>query len=600
VRGLFERARRDPTGAIVIAALVLAVCLYAPTLARGLVNYDDPWLVADNWLVQHPSWDSLRTILFDLHSPKRFVLTPEYLPVRDLSMMLDFAVWGHWYPGFHITNLVIYCASIALWFGALSAFGIDRKVVAIAVLLWAVHPSHAESVAWITERKGLLAMMFAGACTLGYARYRSGSDLRWLVLAAACAAASVWSKAPGAFAIAALAGLELILPHRRASWRRSLAGLGTIAVVGALAFVPVLVLARSSAVVGDHVVMPASRLEAVLGVHGFYIEMAAMMMRNAVSYPISTHGPSAMQIALGAVALATLVAAVAIPRRGRWSPPAEVRAGAAIWLFGWLPVSHLVLPLQMIFVADRYMLFATLGTSLILAAGIARVPRPAVRNALLAVVVLAAGMRTLDAQSSWASSRTLWQRAVKSNPDDGNAWAMYVDAVVRTFETAGDHEQAEAVVAEALRHSEAPRLLFRQSLLVLGSDRPRGIELMRRAANGGEAIAMSNLALLLLDDPGKRDEALEWARRGVKLRPNAHAERTLGKVALAMHRNAEALTAFEAAYALEPLNLANRFNLGLALVELGRTADARAQFEACLGDPAIAPRAKAMLEQLPR
>jgi protein O-mannosyl-transferase len=599
LRGLLAYVRREPAATWLVVSLIAAAALYASTLGRGLVNYDDPWLVADNWILRDPSWDSVRTVLFDLHSPRRFVLTPEYLPIRDLSIMADFAIWGDWYPGFHITNLAIYLVSIALWFAALRRFGIDRTICAIAVLLWAIHPSHAESVAWITERKGLLAVMFAGACALGYARFRSGDGTRWLALAGTMAVFAVWSKATGAFAIASLVGLELALPALRASWRRALVALAVVGVVASAAFVPVLLLARESAVVGSETQLPGSRCAAVLGIHGFYLRAAAMTIRNSVSYPLSQLGPSALDIVLGAVGLAAMIAIAVVPRAGRWAPPVPLRAGAAIWLFGWLPISHLILPLQMVFVADRYLLFPTLGVCVMAAVGIAAINNPIARRALIATVLLAAALRTLDAQASWRNATTLWERAVVSNPYDGNAWAMYVDAIAGDLEHDGDRVLAERVIAEGLEHTSSPRLLLRQALIVLGTDRPRGLALMRRAAEGGEPIAMSNLALLLLADRAK-DEALAWARQGAQLRPNAHAQRTLGKVALAMGRNDEALSAFQHAFELEPHNLANRFNLGLVLVALHRTDEARRHLEACANDPIIGPRARELLASLPR
>jgi hypothetical protein len=203
-----------------VAALVVAALLYAPTLGRGLTNYDDPWLYAANHVVQQPSWASLRMIFGDLDATHRYVLGAEYLPVRDLSVMLDYALFGDWYPGFHAMSLAIYLGAIALWYAALRAFGIERNLAGLALLVWAIHPSHAESVAWLAERKGVLAMMFAGAAALGYARYRGGARVRWLVLAALSAGCAVWSKAPAAFAIAALVPLECVLPGR-VTWRRS-------------------------------------------------------------------------------------------------------------------------------------------------------------------------------------------------------------------------------------------------------------------------------------------------------------------------------------------------------------------------------------------
>ncbi len=186
---LVERLRRDPGLACTVLAIVLAAALYAPTLGRGLVNYDDPWLVHDNFIVQHPSLASLHAIFLDTSRDTRFVLGAEYLPVRDLSVMLDAAIWDDTYAGYHATSLALYLGAIAAWFAALSAFGIDRRIAGVAVLVWAVHPTHAESVAWLAERKGVLAALFAALAMLGYARFRSGRGVPSLVLAALAAVA---------------------------------------------------------------------------------------------------------------------------------------------------------------------------------------------------------------------------------------------------------------------------------------------------------------------------------------------------------------------------------------------------------------------------
>jgi protein O-mannosyl-transferase len=219
VRSLIQRFRRDPGLAYLALALVAAIVLYAPTLGRGLVNYDDPWLYRDNTILHHPTWAGVATVLTDLDSPQRFQLSPEYLPIRDLSVMADYAIWGEHYGGFHLTSLLIYLAAIAIWFAALTELGIARPIAGLALLVWAVHPSHAESVAWLAERKGVLGMLWAGTCALGYARYRAGRSAWWLVLAITGGVFAVWSKAIAAFAVAALGALELALPERRVSWR---------------------------------------------------------------------------------------------------------------------------------------------------------------------------------------------------------------------------------------------------------------------------------------------------------------------------------------------------------------------------------------------
>jgi hypothetical protein len=548
--------------------------------------------------VQHPSWSSLHTIFFDLDSPRRFTLAPEYLPVRDLSIMLDYAIWGTTYQGFHVTNLLLYLASIALFYTLLVEFGVDKTIAGIAALVFAVHPSHAESVAWITERKGLLGIAFALACGTAYARFRSGAGVRWLALAMVTAICAVWSKAPAAFAVGALAGLELVLPARRVSWRRSLAGLAAVGTVAALAFVPVVMLATSSSVVGSS--GHAGRLEMVLGVHGFYLRLATMTVANALSYPIATHGPSGIDIALGVIGLVAIIATAALRR-----VPAELRAGAMLWLFGWLPASHLVLPLQMIVVADRYALIPTLGIALAVAVGCARISHVRLRAAVVAVIALAGALRTLDAQSNWASTEALWTRTVASNPDDGDAWSFYAEAL----DEAGDPALAATVVDEGLAHVDSRRLLLRKALLLVNSGhRAEAMPLFLRAAQAGEPKAMANLALLELADaekpgasPSLLADALDWARRGAAAAPtSAHAHRTHGKVALAAQHPDEALAAFTSAYELEPQNLGNRFNLALALLALHRPGEAIPHLEACAADPELAARASAALDDARR
>jgi tetratricopeptide (TPR) repeat protein len=204
-----------------------------------------------------------------------------------------------------------------------------------------------------------------------------------------------------------------------------------------------------------------------------------------------------------------------------------------------------------------------------------------------ALVVALAAVRTLDAQLSWRDARTLWQRAVESNPADANAWSMYVEAL--------DPEAAAEALDAARAHVTSPRLTLHEALLALPRDRARGEDLMREAAEQGEAKAMANLASLLAED-GRLDDALTWARRATERAPiYANGFRILGKVALAAQKPDEALAAFQYALRLEPQRAANRYNVALSLLALHRDAEARPYLESCLDDPELGQRAKAAL-----
>ncbi len=582
--------RRDPGLALAVTAVALAVAIYAPTLGAELVGYDDTWLVADNYVVQQPSAASLHTIFFDLDSPRRFVLSPEYLPVRDLSVMLDFVVWGDRYGGHHLTNVICYVVAIALWFAALVGFGVDRKVAGIAVLLWAVHPSHAESVAWLAERKGLLGVMFAGGTALAFARFRAGGRAAWLVLACALGAAAVWSKAHAAFALAALVPLDVLFPASRVAIRRSLIGVVAIGITSVAAFVPVLALAWTSGVVGG-TGAPADRGSMIVGAHGFYLQLAAMLTDNAASYPIATHGPSWIDLVIGGLGLAALLA-IAV----RWRRHSRTMLAACVlWVFGWLPVSHLILPLDMVIVADRYLLIPSLGFALGVAVGIERIPRRALAHALLAVALLASLLRALDARENWGDRELLWRQAVASNPDDASAWSSYAEAIAGR-----DPELAAAVVDQGLSHSRGPRLLLRKALLLAArGDRAGSRAAMLDAAQAGDTRAMSNLALFLLED-GKLDEALAWARRGAASTHYEPGQRALGSAALAAKRYDEAKIAFDHAYAMAPRSCVNAYNLAVTELELHHLDRASSLLERCVRDPELAARVRAALDEVSR
>jgi tetratricopeptide (TPR) repeat protein len=296
-----------------------------------------------------------------------------------------------------------------------------------------------------------------------------------------------------------------------------------------------------------------------------------------------------LDVVLGIVGFLGLAAAF-VPRL-RAVP--EVRAGAVIWLFAWLPVGHLILPLHMIGVADRYALVMVLGATLAIATGVRRL-QPRLQIALAAVLALASGIRTLDAQATWSDDLLLWERAVASNPHDPANWSNYA----LQLQDVGKAAEAEHAVETGLTYGEAPRLLLRLGLLQLGrGERTLGIESLRRAANGGEAIAMGNLAKLLAED-GQYDEALMWGRRAAAFAPmTAHAHRTHGIAALAADRRKEALQAFDAALALEPTAV-NRYNVALALLSLGQVARAVPLLGQCVDDPRVGAAARAKLSAI--
>src|SRR6185312_15759135 len=133
-----------------MAGLIALVCLvaYLPSLHNGFV-WDDDTMIAGNALVHAPDgivklWTSAQQA--------------DYWPVSLSSFWLEWRLWGMDAAGYHATNLALHLGACLLLWALLRRLRIPGAL--LAALLFAAHPANVESVAWITQRKNLLALLF--------------------------------------------------------------------------------------------------------------------------------------------------------------------------------------------------------------------------------------------------------------------------------------------------------------------------------------------------------------------------------------------------------------------------------------------------------
>ena len=148
---------------LALAAAVLAV--YSPVVGFDFVNLDDPLYVYENPHVRGGiTPEGIRWAFMNLDA--NF-----WHPLTWLSHMLDWHLFGPAASGHHATSLLLHIANTLLLFLALSRLtGRLRESAAVAAL-FALHPLHVESVAWISERKDVLSTFFFMLTLLAYPRY---------------------------------------------------------------------------------------------------------------------------------------------------------------------------------------------------------------------------------------------------------------------------------------------------------------------------------------------------------------------------------------------------------------------------------------------
>jgi len=156
-----------------IACLVLVagtLAVYGRALGFDFVNYDDPFYVTDNAHVQAGlsraglSWALRATLAANWH------------PVTWLSHMLDCQVYGLRAGGHHLTSILLHAANSCLLFALLLRMTGRRGRSFVVAALFAWHPLHVESVAWIAERKDVLSTCFGLLCLWAYVRYAENAE----------------------------------------------------------------------------------------------------------------------------------------------------------------------------------------------------------------------------------------------------------------------------------------------------------------------------------------------------------------------------------------------------------------------------------------
>ena len=140
---------------ICLVLVLAALAVYGPTVRFGYIDFDDSEYVRDNGLVRAGlTWNGARWAFTTGYDSN-------WHPLTWLSLMIDAQVWGAERPGgFHVTNLLVHIASALLLLGVLRAMTGDFWPSAMVAGVFALHPIHVESVAWIAERKDVLCGLF--------------------------------------------------------------------------------------------------------------------------------------------------------------------------------------------------------------------------------------------------------------------------------------------------------------------------------------------------------------------------------------------------------------------------------------------------------
>lgn len=564
---------------ISFALLGLILLAFGRVCSCDFVNYDDDLNVTANpYVLAGITEDSIRWAWTNR--------TGLWHPLTWMSLQLDYAVYGLNPAGFHRTNLWLHVVDGVLVFWVVRGLtGSVWRSAAVAAL-FALHPMHVESVAWVTERKGLLSTFFGLLALGGYAAYVQRPGLLRYLLVLGAFVCSLLTKPT----LVTLPGVLLLLdywPLRRFQalpiedqksrmWpfpRLVLEKMPFLFVTGTMACVTIQA-EKNIGTLGDfNDGDPFTGLGAAAVTYVKYLGQTFWPNGLTVFYPRRMDSsPAGMVISALIVLIGLTVLSI---RAGRRQPYAIV---GWFWFLGTLVPVIGLWKVGWHERADRYTyaphigLFIALvwgGYELATRANFQRFVIPAFGFALTSCLVI-----TWKQIDYWKNDLRLWQHNVAAQP---GSWVGH-NNLGATLQSTGIMDEAESHYLAAIRlfpeywsaHRNLGNLCMSQGRLAEAEEQFReAIQI-----DPGQEMALQELGALLWYQ-GKRTEAIEWFTKVLQINrdaPNAH--NMLGLDLLIRRQPAEAEQHFRHALRFLPDEAELHANLGAALFNQGTWSEA--------------------------
>jgi protein O-mannosyl-transferase len=575
--------------------LYLLILVTATLLVYGqvrhfeFITYDDPDYVTENTHVK--SGLSIKGVIWAFTA----VHAGNWHPLTWLSHMTDVSLFGMDAGSHHVMNLVFHLLNTVLVFVVFAKMTGALPKSFIVAALFALHPLHVESVAWVSERKDLLSTFFWMLTIGAYGWYAAAPSVRRYLVMAACFGLGLMSKPMVVTLPFALLLLDY-WPLQRFQWphlkeggngsRSAVFGLirekiPLFALSAVSAMVTVYAQTSGGAVKDLDIFPPLIRIANAVVAYAAYLLKMIWPSDLAVFYP-HPGMPPAWQIA-GAVFLLAGITFIALA--GSKTHPYLIVGW--LWYIGTLvPVIGLV-QVGMQSMADRYTYIPLIGIFIMLAWGAAdaarrwRVPAPATVLAA-GMVILAFGGLTWKQTGYWKNSEILFRRALDVTEDNFVAHYNLANVLARRDNPAEAIFHYRRTLRIKPGFSDA-HVNMGNTFSLLGDDED-AIRHYRTALKFQPENAKLHVNLgMALDRAGRTDQALGHYLEAIELDPdNADTRYRTGNSLFQAGNAVEAAVHYRNAIRIDPDFTEAYYNLGVALFQQGKLSDAADAFRAAI------------------
>ncbi|MCP4717685.1 MAG: tetratricopeptide repeat protein [Deltaproteobacteria bacterium] len=565
---------------VCLALVLVTAAVYAPVGRFDFIALDDDVYVTEN--------PAVKSGLGPAGIAAAFTTAPGglWIPLTWISLMGDYELYGLDAGGYHITNLILHLCNAILLLLVLVSFTGSFRQSALVAGLFALHPLHVESVAWVTERKDVLSTFFFILTLWSYGRYVRGAG-------AAGYAAALLLFGCGLMAKPMLVTVPFVLllldfwplGRLRKGWGAVLPDKIPFFVLSAAACAVTLAVQQNIASISSLSAIPFTvRIANAVVSYAAYLGKMLWPLDLSVFYPYPEMLPWWQVTGAGLLLVGISAGVFSLRRRFPF-----LLAGWLWYLGALVPVIGLAQSGAQA-MADRFVYIPLIGIYVMLAWGLSKCLRREMRGltAAAAVMVLAACMLLTARQVRyWKDSVTLFNQALAVTQRN---FVMHNNLGV-VYARQGSVSEAAVHFREAVRinpgyyeaHNNLGAALARQGL----SEQAAGYYRAALRIDPGFADAHNNLGAVL-EQSDRLDEAVSAYEIAVKHDPqHVRALVNLGGVLLKQGRLDEAVRRCESALRLEPTAVDAHYNMGVALARQGRAAAAVGHYNEVLKyDPA--------------
>jgi tetratricopeptide (TPR) repeat protein len=543
-------------------SIIVATALVYQPVWHGAMLWDDDRHITSAAL---QSIEGLWRIWFELGA------TQQYYPVTHSVFWLQNRLWGDSTLGYHLVSIICHGVSACLFLVILRRLAVPGAL--LAAWIFALHPVHVESVAWISELKNTLSGMLFLLAVWFYLKFDSSRSPRLYFATVAIFALALLSKSVTAVLPAAL----LVLAwwrHGRIDWSRDGLPLAPMFVVGAVsglwtAWVERSIIGASGA---DFQLTLVERLLLATRALLFYPGKLIWPTELLFTYPrweISQHDP--MQY-LYPIVVASAIAMAWYFRRQSSAPAAAIGLFVVL-LFPAMGFFN-VYPFRFSFVADHFQYLASLPAIALLSAAVLRgaqaIRLPSLgRNVAAAILVSVLAATTTIQAGLYTDPQTLYSHTLRHNP---SAWMAHNNLGIITMphDPSGAAEHFNSALRLRPDLAEAAHNLGHLAHQAgrLADALSRYDEALRSKPDLAEA---HNGRCAALQGLGRITDAANACLSALRIRPDyADAHMNLGAALYALGNIVGARDHFREALRLQPGSAAAQVNLARVEAEINR------------------------------